>query len=271
MRRLRPDVTILMPAYNEEARIESTLERYLSFFQDRMGDAAEVLVVVNGSTDRTADIVASYLPRFPSLRIRVEPRSVGKGGALMLGFAEARGARIAYVDADGATPPEALCELLDRMGDAGVILASRWHPESRITPQPLLRRIASRIFNAWVRVLFRLNLSDTQCGAKVLRREVVEAILPKLGITRWAFDVDLLFQARRAGFRIVEAPTVWNDVAGSRLHVPRASLEMTLALLRLRMTYSRLVWVVRVYDRTLGGWIHRRLITNRADPSCPPR
>jgi dolichyl-phosphate beta-glucosyltransferase len=113
------------------------------------------------------------------------------------------------------------------------------------------------VFNGLVRLLFDLPITDTQCGAKVLSREAVQAVLPHLGITRWAFDVDLLFQARRAGYAIREIPTVWNDVAGSQLNIPRASFEMTLALIRLRLTYSRLRWLVPLAHRGLGGWLTR--------------
>ncbi|MDZ4199291.1 MAG: dolichyl-phosphate beta-glucosyltransferase [Kiritimatiellia bacterium] len=250
-------MSLIVPAFNEERRLGGMLDAYLPFLEKRYGDRVEVLVVVNGSTDGTESVARSYGEGHPILRVLVEPRSVGKGAALMMGFAEARGDRVGFVDADGATPPEALEDLVLNMGDAGVILASRWHPASRIQPQPLSRRVASRGFNALVRLLFRLPISDTQCGAKVLSREAVQAILPKLGVTRWAFDVDLLFQARRAGFRIVEAPTVWNDQAGSRLRVGRASLEMLLAMVRLRLLYSRMRFVVGLYDRNFGKWVHR--------------
>lgn len=251
-----PKLTVIIPAYNEERRIGFMLGSYLPYLAAHYPDCVEVLVVINGTTDRTVEIVSSFLSSYPFLRCIVEPNPVGKGGALMLGFAAARGEIVGFVDADGATPPDAFDHLVLNLGDAGVILASRWHPKSRISPQPLSRRIASRLFNRAVRLLFDLPFSDTQCGAKVLRREVVQILLPHLGITQWAFDVDLLFQAKRAGFSILEVPTVWNDVTGSRLNVPRASLEMTMALIRLRLTYSRLRWIVTGYNRTLGRWLN---------------
>lgn len=250
---VRPHLSLVVPAFNEERRLGPMLAAYLPHLERRYGNRVEVLVVVNGSTDRTADVARSFQSRHPFLVVREEPRPIGKGGAVMRGFSEAKGERIAYVDADGATPPEALVRLVEPLDGADLVLASRWRPDSRITPQPWSRRVASRVFNAMVRILFRLSISDTQCGAKAMRREVVETILPRLGITAWAFDVDLLFQARRAGFRIVEAPTVWNDVAGSRLKLPRASVEMFFALLRLRLTYSRLRGLIALYDRISGS------------------
>jgi len=250
-------LTIIVPAHNEESRIGRMLDAYLPYFSARHGDGVEFLVVVNGSTDRTAEVVAAYAARFPCLRMRVEPAPIGKGGALILGFREAKGDLIGFVDADGATPPEAFQDLVDRIGDAGCIIASRWVRGAKVSPrQPLDRRLASRVFNFVNRVLFGLRLTDTQCGAKLMRRDAVLAVLPRIGITRWAFDVDLLLQLRWTGHTIKEIPTVWHDVGGSKLEVGKASTEMLLALIRLRLLYSPFRWVVGLYGRFLGPLIH---------------
>lgn len=255
MRRMR--LTIIIPAHNEELRIGRMLDAYLPYFTERYGRDVEFLAVVNGSTDRTADVVASYAARFPGLRSIVEPKPIGKGGALIVGFKAAQGDLVGFVDADGATPPEAFDELVARIGPADAIIASRWAPGAKVSPrQPLDRRLASRTFNGLTRLLFGLRLTDTQCGAKLLRRETVQRVLPALGITRWAFDVDLLFQIRRAGCRIVEIPTVWHDVEGSKVDVTRASTEMLLALVRLRLLYSSFHWLVALYDRLIAPWAH---------------
>lgn len=250
-----PALSLIVPAYNEEKRIGAMLEAYLPVFAARYPGQIEFWVIVNGTTDRTAEIVSSFQTRHPFLKLHIEPRPVGKGGAILEGFARSTGAVVGFADADGATPPEAFDELVRSLDGAGVVLASRWLPESRITPQPLSRRVASRAFNLLVRLLFRLPFTDTQCGAKVLSRGAVQAVLPHLGTTRWAFDVDLLFQARRAGFEIREIPTVWNDVAGSRLKVARASVEMSLALIRLRLLYSPFRFLVPVGHRILGWFL----------------
>ena len=251
MRRMR--LSIVIPAHNEEARIGRMLDAYLPYFSQRYGRDVELIVVVNGTTDRTEQIVAKYAARFSILSVRVEPQRVGKGGALMLGFKVAQGDYVGFVDADGATPPEAFDDLVGHIGDAGAIIASRWCPGARVSPhQPLARRIASRCFNGLTRLLFGLPLTDTQCGAKLMRRDALMEILPRLGITKWAFDVDLLFQFKRAGYRVTEIPTVWHDVEGSKLRVGRASAEMLIALTRLRLVYSPLAWVVSIYDRCLG-------------------
>lgn len=251
-------LSIIIPAYNEEARIRPMLDAYTEHFVRRYGDDVELIVVVNGSTDRTEDIVRQYEERFPQVREIVEPKAIGKGGAIILGMDAARGEWIGFVDADGATPPEAFQDLADRIGEADAIIASRWMEGAVVEPpQPLKRRIASRIFNGYVRALFKLKITDTQCGAKLVRGEVMRAVRPQLGVTRWAFDVDLLFKLRRAGCRIVECPTTWHDIPGSQLRVGRASWEMFLAVTRLRLLYSPFRWVVTVYDVTLGRIFHR--------------
>ncbi|MDP2990075.1 MAG: glycosyltransferase family 2 protein [Kiritimatiellota bacterium] len=250
------DLSIIIPAYNEEARLGRMLDKYLPFFNKRYAAGYEILVVVNGSCDHTEDVVREYARTHSHIRVIVDPRPIGKGGAIMLGFAQAQGCLVGFVDADGATPPEAFQELVEHIGAAGAIIASRWMPGARISvEQPFKRRLASRLFNALVRLMFGLRISDTQCGAKLLTRDAVQAILPHIGITQWAFDVDLLFQLRRAGFAITEIPTTWQDVSGSRLRVGKASADMFVAMVRLRLIYSPFRWGVALYDRTLARYM----------------
>ena len=235
------------------------LDAYLPYFRERYGDAVEFIVVVNGSTDDTIRLASDYATRWPCIRAVEEKGRVGKGGAVMIGFRQARGELVGFVDADGSTPPAAFDDLVRGIGDAGAIIANRWHPDSDISPQPWSRRVASRIFNGIVRLLFKVRLADTQCGAKLLTRQAVQDVLPHLGITQWAFDVDLIFQLRRHGHRTVEIPTQWHDTAGSHLRVGRAGLEMFAAVVRLRVLYSPFRWIVTVYDYTLGHLIPHRV------------
>ncbi|MFC1461705.1 dolichyl-phosphate beta-glucosyltransferase [Verrucomicrobiota bacterium] len=254
-------LSIIIPAFNEEARIGRMLDAYLPFFSRLYDREFEFIVVINGSTDRTEEIVAGYAKQHPQIQTIVEPRSVGKGGAIILGFSRAQGEMIGFVDADGSTPPEAFQDLVDKIGNAGAIIGSRWAKGADVRPrQPLSRRLASRVFNLLVvPTLLGYSFTDTQCGAKLMTREAVNRVLPILtamGITHWAFDVDLLFKLRRAGFEVKETPSVWHDVSGSRVKVVRASAEMIIALTRLRLLYSPFRCVVTLYDRTLGRIIH---------------
>lgn len=252
-------LSLIIPAFNEEARLGAMLDAYLEFFLPRYGADVEWIVVVNGSRDRTDQVAQERAQRCPQVRVIVEPQPIGKGGAVMRGFAAAGGALVGFVDADCSTPPEAFQDLVEHLGAADAIIASRWLPDSHVSPrQPFKRRLASRVFNAIVRLLFRLPISDTQCGAKLMRSAAVQAILPCLGLTRWAFDVDLLFQLRRNGFRIVEWPTTWRDAEGSRIRIVKTSWEMLLAVFRLRLLFSPFRWVVSFYNHTAGRFIRLR-------------
>jgi glycosyltransferase involved in cell wall biosynthesis len=252
-------LSIIVPAYNESKRIARMLDTYLAYFLPRYENDVEVIVVVNGSRDTTADIARTYSSKHAQVSVIEEKEAIGKGGAIILGFKHASGDLVGFADADGSTPPEAFEDLSSNIGSAGAIIASRWFAESVVEPkQPLKRRIVSRIFNFMVRTTFGMDIHDTQCGAKVIRKEAVAAILPHLGITRWAFDVDLLFQVHRAGYAITEWPTVWHDEGGSQLKIVRASIEMFIAIVRLRLIYSPFRWVVNLYDHTLGRLLHRK-------------
>jgi glycosyltransferase involved in cell wall biosynthesis len=249
--------SILIPAYNERHRIGPMLEAYAAHFHP---PDTELILIVNGSSDGTETLIArDFLPRFPALRLITIPEPVGKGGALIRGMIEARGDIIAFVDADGATPPDQLDRLLHALRGDEMLIASRWLPDSVLpAPQPLSRRLASRLFNAAVRLLFGLRLTDTQCGAKVMTRPVMLAVRPRIGATQWAFDVDLLYHIRRAGFPIRELPTRWSHIPGSKLHPITAPLGMMLALARLRLLHSPLAPAVHLWDRTLGVRLFQR-------------
>lgn len=248
-----PGLSIIIPACNEQDRIRPTLDAYLRHFEAERGTDLEILVVVNGSTDRTEEIVAGYAAAHPVLRSIVIPERIGKGGAVLRGLREARGRLVGFVDADGATPAEEFSRLAGRIGDAGAVIGSRWIPGAVVSrAQPLARRVFSRSFNLLVRLLFGLRIRDTQCGAKLFRRDALDVILPTLGVSHWVFDVDLLYQIQRAGFAIREEPTVWHDVAGSKLRVASTLLDVPYALFRLRLLYSPLRGLVHRWDRLVG-------------------
>ncbi len=249
----RPLLSIIVPAYNEEARLGGMLDAYLPYFAARYGDRFEIIVSVNGSRDRTEEVARARQPDYPQLKILVDPAPIGKGGAIMAGGRAAEGEYIGFTDADGATPPEAFDDLFKQIDGAGLIIASRRLPGAVLTPAPTFkRRMASQTFNKLVRLFFKLDITDTQCGAKLMTAEAWNAIVPHIGLTRWAFDVDMLFKTRRAHFPIKEIPTTWSDQSGSKIQLGRSSIQMFLAICRLRLLYSPFQWVVAGYDRLLG-------------------
>lgn len=243
-------LSIVIPAHNEEHRLPPMLEAYGRYFSEKYGSEVELIVVSNFCSDRTAAVADSIGSRYPQIRVIDEPARVGKGGAVMLGAKNASGDLIGFVDADGATPPEAFDDLVQGIGSYGCIIASRWMKGSDVSPkQPLSRRVASRCFNVITRLLFGLKLTDTQCGAKLFRRDVILPVVHNLGVTSWAFDVDMLFQAKRLGAPIREIPTVWHDIAGSKIQIGHSSLNMFVAMVRLRMFYSPLRCMIPVLGR----------------------
>jgi glycosyltransferase involved in cell wall biosynthesis len=262
MRVVNPSLLLLMPAYNEERRIEPVLRDYAQFFAKNYSGKFQLVVVLNGCTDNTLGVVQKVGAEFPSVRPLEFKRPIGKGGALIEGFKlAAQGELTGYVDADGATPPHAFLELVEHIAGADCVVGSRWLPESVIhQAQADSRRFASRAFHFIVQVLFWLNIHDTQCGAKVMKREVVEKVHDNLRIADMAFDINLLVAVKRAGFRIREVPTEWTDKAGSKVtsSLFRSSLTMFLSVVRIRLIYSPFYKWLRPL-RPLEGWVYKKL------------
>ncbi len=251
-------LSIVIPAHNEEQRLSPMLEAYAAYFSKKYRNEMEFIVVPNCCDDRTANIARQVGQRYPQIKVLDDPGKVGKGGAVMLGADTAQGSFIGFVDADGATSPKAFDDLVEQIGTADCMIASRWLKGSDVSPrQPFSRRFASRCFNLVVRVLLGLRLTDTQCGAKLFRREIIGPLMHNLGVTNWAFDVDMLFQAKRLGASIREIPTVWHDQQGSKIKIGRASVSMFVALVRLRMFYSPLRFLIPLISRIIDGIFSR--------------
>jgi glycosyltransferase involved in cell wall biosynthesis len=240
------ELSIIIPAYNEEKRIEDTIVSYLSHFK---GYDCEILIVPNGCKDKTEEIVKNISKKSKKVKYKIIRNAVGKGEALKEGFRIAEGNLIGFVDADMSTKPKDFEDLIRNIKDNDCIIASRYIKGSVVNPkQKLTRIIASRVFNSLTRFLFGLKIHDTQCGAKLFKKHAIKKILPKLDITRWAFDVDLLYQIKKHNFKIKEYPTVWKDSMGSTLKIHKAVPEMLLSLTRLRLINSKLKFIVDFYD-----------------------
>lgn len=246
-------LSIIIPAHNEEHRLPPVLEAYASLFTEKMGDDAEIILVANGSNDSTAVIAEEIAAKYPNIKVIDEPQRIGKGGAVILGAKAAVGAYIGFVDADGATSPDEFFRLYEKVDGQDGVIASRWMRGAKINiKQTGLRLLSSRLFNGLTRILLGLKYVDTQCGAKIFRASAWRKILPEIGITRFAFDVDLLFQMKRHGFNVIEEPTVWNDVEGSKVQIMNSSIEMFFAVVRMRLLYSPFNFSVRWYEKFLA-------------------
>jgi dolichyl-phosphate beta-glucosyltransferase len=231
-----PRLSIVIPAYNEERRLGPSLGRVRAYVRKRRL-SAEVLVVDDGSSDATAQVVRQAAKAWPALRLLKLPRNLGKGAAVRAGVLAARGGRILFTDADLSTPMEELAALEAQL-DAGadVALGSRAVDRSRVAvSQPLYRVLAGRSFNVLVQLFSVPGIHDTQCGFKLFTAEAGKRLFARQQVPRFGFDVEFLFLARKAGYRLAEVPVRWENSAETKVRPIRdgARAFLDLALIRL--------------------------------------
>jgi glycosyltransferase involved in cell wall biosynthesis len=255
-----PSLLLLIPAYNEEARIGPVLRRYCEYFRAHYDGRFELVVVLNGCRDNTLGVVEAAAANFPEIRALEFINPIGKGGALIEGLKLARTSDlVGYVDADGATEPDAFHDLVRHCREVDCAIGSRWLPGAVIQQtQSLKRRIFSRCFHLLVELLFRMHIKDTQCGAKVMRRQAVESVHSALRIADVAFDINLLYSLKRNGFTIREVPTTWTDQIGTKIRLNKGAFGILLSVIRLRLIYSPFYKWLRPL-RPVEGWIYKKL------------
>jgi len=231
-----PHLSIVIPAYNEEARIAAALDRVLTTIEERGWDA-EVLVVDDGSQDATALIVEAWMDRYPRLHLIENPGNRGKGHSVRNGVLQAAGDIVMFTDADLSSPmieAERLMAAID--GGADVAIGSRWLDRARQTvQQPLYRRVFGRCFNAVTRTVIGLPFKDTQCGFKAFRREAAQVIFRLQTIERWGFDPEILFIAGKLGYKVVEVPVTWGHDDRSRISYLKDGAKMLQEMAAIRM------------------------------------
>ena len=232
------DISIVIPAYNEGARLRPTLERVLNFVRQQAWDA-EVIVVDDGSTDNTADIVREYEQSSAIVRLVQNPGNRGKGYSVRSGVMNARGRIILFTDADLSSPIEEAPKLLSEIeAGADVAIGSRWmRSELQTKRQSLARQVLGRAFNLLLRIVLRLDFKDTQCGFKAFRQGVARTVFPLQKIERWGFDPEILFLACRSGFKVVEVPVRWGHDSGTRINPLADGSRMVGEMLRIRWNY----------------------------------
>ncbi len=228
-------LSIIIPAYNEEQRIGKSLQAIVAYLQQQPY-AAEVIVVDDGSRDGTIDAVAPFGGGRPPVYVRRNSQNRGKGFSVRHGFTQARGAYLLFCDADLSTPIAEVEKLLAALQEpAEIAIGSRALPESRVeVHQPWYRESMGRLFNRFVQVLAVPGIRDTQCGFKCFRREAALEICRRMTRERFGFDVEMLYLARRLGYRVREVPVIWRNSPESRVHILRDSLSMLGDLLRIR-------------------------------------
>jgi len=228
------ELSIVIPAYNEERRIEKTLITYSRYFGPKFGRHYEIIVVCDGCKDRTAEIVEAFSKKHPAVRFVAPSHKLGKGGGVLKGFGLAKGDIIGFVDADDAFDIAGVGRLVGIVQEgADAAIASKWigRSFSQVT-EPFSRKIASRGWNLILRLLFGLKVKDAQAGAKFFRREVVKG-LPKMRCTGFEFDAELLWRITQKGYSITEMYISTTHVEGSTFKMRQIN-NMLINILKLR-------------------------------------
>lgn len=232
---LAPAYSIVIPAYNESARIGATLDKVLTYAAEHGWDA-EVIVVNDGSGDNTVAIVRRYEEKNPKLRLLENPGNRGKGYSVRNGMLHARGEVLLFSDADLSSPIEEAPKLFAAIAQgADIAIGSRWlQSDLQTQKQPLYRQLFGRIFNLLLRMILGLKFKDTQCGFKAFTRRAARAIFPLQRIERWGFDPELLYLANKLGFAVVEVPVAWAHREGTRISPVRDGIRMFGEVLKIR-------------------------------------
>jgi glycosyltransferase involved in cell wall biosynthesis len=234
-----PELSIIIPSYNEELRLPATLDRIAAYLQ-RDGREAEVLVVDDGSNDRTAVVAEAFRNRIALLRVVSNGVNRGKGYSVRHGIQEARGRIALFTDADLSAPIEEAGKLLTALETYDVAIGSRAMDRSLISVhESPFREFAGIIFNKIVRVILWLPFVDTQCGFKAFRRERCRILFEQQRIERFGFDPELLYLARHHGLHAVEIPVRWGHSPATKVNMWRDSIQMFIDVFTIRWNALR--------------------------------
>jgi dolichyl-phosphate beta-glucosyltransferase len=229
-----PELSIVIPAYNEQSRLPQTLAKIRAWLESQPF-AAEVIVVDDGSTDGTAAVVAAHRADWPALRLLSNPGNRGKGYSVRHGAQEALGRIVLFTDADLSAPIDEAPKLLAALESHDIAIGSRALNRELIEKhQTALREYAGMVFNLVVRLVLGLPFADTQCGFKAFRREPCQIVFQQQRIERFGFDPELLFIAKRHGLTTAEVPVRWAHDPGTRVVVLRDSVHMFLEVCIIR-------------------------------------
>jgi dolichyl-phosphate beta-glucosyltransferase len=232
------NISFVIPAYNEEKRLPQTLKRVCGYLRGK-GLSFEIIVVDDGSRDATVRCAQTARDTYPEIKLLKNRQNSGKGFSVRRGVLAAAGELVLYTDSDLSAPIEDADRLLSAVkAGADIAIGSRGLPESRIlTFQPWYRRLVGTIYPRLVRLLLGLRYHDTQCGFKLLRKGPARFLFQELKTTGFSFDVELLYRARKAGYRVKEVPVTWANSRESKVVLWRDPLLMVKELVLIRFKY----------------------------------
>jgi len=238
----QPLLSIVIPAYKEEERIHKILDAIIKY-QESKNFPIEVIVVVDGSPDKTAEVVSEYKKKIPGLEIIDRKENKGKGYTVREGVMATKRRYILFSDADNSTPIEQVDKLLKHKEDYPVIIGSRYIKGGRLAhPQGVVRKLGGRVINLVIRMFAVRGIKDTQCGFKLFEHDAAKEIFKRMTFERFSFDIEILAIARRHKYKIKEAGIVWYDDPHSTVSPIKDGLKMIRDAWRVRVNLSKGVY-----------------------------
>jgi len=240
-------LTIVIPVYNEQNNIKESLKKIFNYLNKKK-ISSEIILVNDGSTDNTLDIIDKYKKSILNNSEKIDFRIIdnknnfGKGYSIKVGVLASSGDYVLFTDADLSTPIEEFDILFDNvLKGYNIAIASRGLPGSNIVQrQHIIRESMGKLFNLFVRKIMNLNYRDTQCGFKIFDRKSVNMIFPKLRINDFSFDVEILYITEKLGLKVKEVPVTWNNSNNSKVRIIKDSFKMLLSLIRIKRMHRKL-------------------------------
>ena len=236
----QPFLSVIIPAFNEALRIVPSLEKISNYLAGRKTEH-EIIVVDDGSSDATADLVKTLSDKNPAIRLIVNDKNEGKGAAVKRGVMSSWGEMVYFTDADLSTPIEEIEKFFPLFPAYDIVIGSRSIDGADVqVHEPFYREILGKIFNKFVRALCVPGFVDTQCGAKMFRKDPAQTLFPLLQTSRFSFDVEVLYVALRLGYKIKEIPIRWAYSANTTVRTFSDGPRMLLDLFRIRRIHKNL-------------------------------
>ncbi len=232
-------VSIIVPAYNEAGRMEPFLEKLTAFCRKNQDFSYEIILVNDGSKDNTYDIAEDFAKKNETFRVLNLPVNKGKGAAVQTGINDAKGEYVIFIDCDGSIDPSQIPPMLACLQKENIVIGTRNHREAEVE-RPLIRTITTKLFNTYTNILFRLGLSDLLCGFKGFKTPVAKDLFSDLINTRWLFDVEVLYKAKKRGYKTTVLPIKWQHKERGSLNPITDSIKMAFSVLKLRIKIRHL-------------------------------